>query len=161
MEREWSGFSVSLLTKRSRGETGTFSPRYTKPGLEVEKKKRGHLLLLWRILNGRGLPNCLTELPSLKCLSSSLHSRDSHPFANVLRPSPSGSPSVPPRSPSIQKEYSDHALPSSWIHYMTRQSVIAIFFLYLWFARLWLCRLLSGLKSILGLIRVCLLVRAY
>ena len=45
-----------------------------------------HLLLLWRILNGRGLPNCLTELPSLKCLSSSLHSRDSHPFANVLRP---------------------------------------------------------------------------
>ena len=43
------------------------------------------LLLLWRILNGRGLPNCLTELPSLKCLSSSLHGRDSHPFANVLR----------------------------------------------------------------------------
>ena len=54
------------------------------------------LLLLWRILNGRGLPNCLTELPSLKCLSSSLHSRDSHPFANVLRPSPSGSPSASP-----------------------------------------------------------------
>ena len=54
------------------------------------------LLLLWRILNGRGLPNCLTELPSLECLSSSLHSRDSHPFANVLRPSPSGSPSASP-----------------------------------------------------------------
>ena len=54
------------------------------------------LLLLWRILNGRGLPNCMTELPSLKCLSSSLHSRDSHPFANVLRPSPSGSPSASP-----------------------------------------------------------------
>ena len=54
------------------------------------------LLLLWRILIGRGLPNCLTELPSLKCLSSSLHSRDSHPFANVLRPSPSGSPSASP-----------------------------------------------------------------
>ena len=54
------------------------------------------LLLLWRILNGRGLPNCLTELPSLKCLSSSLHSRDSHPFGNVLRPSPSGSPSASP-----------------------------------------------------------------
>ena len=54
------------------------------------------LLLLWRILNGRGLPNCLTELPSLKCLSSSLHSQDSHPFANVLRPSPSGSPSASP-----------------------------------------------------------------
>ena len=52
----------------------------------------GRVLLLWRILNGRGLPNCLTELPSLKCLSSSLHSRDSHLFANVLRPSPSGSP---------------------------------------------------------------------
>ena len=52
------------------------------------------LLLLWRILNGRGLPNCLTELPSLKCLSSSFHSPDSHPFANVLRPSPSGSPSA-------------------------------------------------------------------
>ena len=27
-----------------------------------------YLLLLWRILNGRGLPNCVTELPSLKCL---------------------------------------------------------------------------------------------
>ena len=54
------------------------------------------LLLLWRILNGRGLPNCLTNLPSLKCLSSSLHSRDSHPFANVLRPSPSGSSSASP-----------------------------------------------------------------
>ena len=55
-----------------------------------------NLLLLWRILNGRGLPNCMTELPSLKCLSSSLHSRDSHPFANVLRPSPSGCPSASP-----------------------------------------------------------------
>ena len=54
------------------------------------------LLLLWQIFNGRGLPNCLTELPSLKCLSSSLHSRDSHPFAYVLRPSPSGSPSASP-----------------------------------------------------------------
>ena len=54
------------------------------------------LLLLWWILNGRGLPNCLAELPSLKCLSSSFHSRDSHPFANVLRPSPSGSPSASP-----------------------------------------------------------------
>ena len=48
--------------------------------------------LLWRILNGRGLLNCLTELPSLKCLSSSLHSRDSHPFTNVLRPSLLGLP---------------------------------------------------------------------
>ena len=53
-------------------------------------------LLLWRILNGRGLPNCLTELPSLKCLSYSLHSRDSHPFANFLRPSPFGSHSASP-----------------------------------------------------------------
>ena len=62
----------------------------------ISPQKRILLLLLWRILNGHGLPNCLTELPSLKCLSSSLHSRDSHPFANVLRPSPSGSPSASP-----------------------------------------------------------------
>ena len=70
------------------------------------------LLLLWRILNGRGLPNCLTELPSLKCLSSSLHSRDSHPFANVLRPSPSGSLSAfPTLTCALQEEFFQCVMP--------------------------------------------------
>ena len=68
-------------------------------------RKCVNVLLLWRILNGRGLPNCLTELPSLKCLSASLNSRDSHPFANVLRPSPSGSPSASPTLTCALQEY--------------------------------------------------------
>ena len=77
---------VSYFPNHFRTELSTLLTSHTKT--------KQLLLLPWRILNGRGLPNCMTELPSLKCLSSSLHSRDSHPFANVLRPSPSGSPSA-------------------------------------------------------------------
>ena len=42
-----------------------------KKAFSLSHKLIQPLLLLWRILNGRGLPSCLTELPSLKCLSSS------------------------------------------------------------------------------------------